>query len=328
MSFVSSLSRFLFQDTQVYFYFGLKIRRWIHLNDFLALLRQMRRGTNGEPSKCIKPNYLLIVAIHFNSEKSNKFKKFDYESDDDDDLDLEDFFSEFHGNSFNFHGYPPGILKQFREVIEAMTQLEEEPNNQRQTFFENKYKDFRLKTDQDLDGQIYAEQLDTLLKRISPELAAKDSTQYINGNQQIKVKQSDEDKILDIIHGTFKEVVVPVKPRRRPNVQKVPATPHHFGGLPPFDGLNPSSGRGTTWGKTVISIRKGDGTFEKREMERTADGQTKTTITKTGSDGTKSTQTFTGDGQTMVAKPAPPAIESRADRNLVMFNGYSIPCLW
>lgn len=204
-----------------------------------------------------------------------------------------------------------------------MQEFDEDPkNSQRQRFFENKYNEFRQKTDQDLDGQLYADQLDTLLKRISPDLIPKDSNAKVPLK---KVKPVDEDKILDIIHGTFKEEVVPVKPRKR-QVQKIPASPHHFGGLPPFD-LPPSSGR-QTWGQTVMTIRKQDGSFETRKMERTSDGQTKTTITKTDPDGSSSTQTFTGEGQKMIQTKPTPASGNHAERNLTMFDGYKIPCLW
>lgn len=206
--------------------------------------------------------------------------------------------------------------------MEAMQEFEEEPqNSQRQRSFENKYNEFRQKTDQDLDGQLYADQLDTLLKRISPDLIPKDSTKTLPK----KIKVLDEDKILDIIHGTFKEETVPSKPRKR-LVQKIPASPHHFGGLPPFD-LPPNSGQ-TTWGRTVMTIRKQDGSFETRKTERTANGQTKTTITKGDADGTSSTQTFTGDGQKMIEAKSAPTSGNYAERNLTTFDGYKIPCLW
>lgn len=238
--------------------------------------------------------------------------------DDDEFFDLDDLFSEFHGNKFNFQGFPPSILKQFQEIFEAMKEFEDDPeNHQRQKSFEKKYNEFRQKSDEDLDGKIYADQLDTLLKRISPQLAP-------NPKQQVtvakKFKQPDEQKIMDMIHGTYREEIVPVKPRKR-QVQKVPVSSHHFGGLPPFD-LPPSSGR--SWGKTVISIRKSDGTYETRKMERTPDGQTRTTITKTDSDGSSSTQTFSGNAKKEIAQPTN---QNYDERNFVNHDGYVIP-LW
>jgi hypothetical protein len=202
-----------------------------------------------------------------------------------------------------------------------MQEFDDDPeNSSSKRSFENKYNEFRQKTDHDLDGKLYADQLDTLLKRISPDHAPQ--TPQLQLSTTKKFKQPDEEKIMDKIHGTFREEVVPVKPRKR-QVQKVPASPHHFGGLPPFDHLPPSSSR--TWGKTVISIRKSDGTYETRKMERTADGHTKTTITKTDSDGKSSTQTFTGD---MKKEEAQPAIKNYDERNFVKLEGYTIPCFW
>lgn len=258
------------------------------------------------------------------SEKGNNFKKFEYSDDDDEIFDLDDLFSEFHGNTFDFGVFPPGILKQFQDVLRAMQDFDEQPDNgQKQKLFENKYNEFRQKTDKDLDGQLYAEQLDTLLKRISPNLMPKTVA------PPQKKKLLDEEKIMDIIHGTYREEVVPVKPRKR-QVQKVPASaaPHHFGGLPPFD-FPSSSPAGRTWAKTVVSIRKADGSSETRKMERAADGQTTTTITKTNADGISSTSVITGDEKKnpAISTHVPPS-GNHEERNLTMFDGYKIPCLW
>lgn len=269
---------------------------------------------------------LKFIKVCVNSsEKSNSFRKFDQADDEDDDFfDLDDFFSEFHGNKFNFQGFPPSILRQLQEILEAMQEFDNDPeNSQRRGSFEKKYNDFRQKTDQDLDGQLYADQLDTLLKRISPEYAPNEPARTLKN--QKKFKQPDEEKIMDIIHGTFREEIVPVKPRKR-QVQKVPASPHHFGGLPPFD-LPPSSSRNHSWGKTVISIRKQDGTYETRKMERSSDGQTKTTITKTNPDGSSSTQTFSGEShKPMIAQPTNSNYDERNMRKSE--DGYIVPCLW
>lgn len=298
--------------------------KWkIPLKSSSAVEIQMEKTRNGKISCGDVARFTQgFLSFSYFSEKEpttessqNYFKKFDA-PDDEDDFDLEDLFSEFHGNSFNFHGFPPVIMKQFQEVLEAMQESNDEPENSQCKFnFESKYNDFRQKTDRDLDDKQYAEQLDLLLTRISPNLAPK--------TEQKKVKLSDQDKILDIIHGTYEEIV-PVKPRQKRNMQKVPS-PHHFGGIPPFN-LQTS---GQTWGKTVISIRKQDGSYETRKLERTPDGQTKTTITKTGTDGTSSTQSFTGEGlaQPILKKLLPPS-GKHSERNLVLFDGYKIPCLW
>lgn len=279
----------------------------------------------------------IKFSISDNANKSSNFRKFDYD-DDDDSFDLDDFFSEFHGNSFNFQGFPPGIMRQFQEIFEAMKDLEVDPENyEQQKSLENKYNEFRQKTDHDLDGKIYADQLDTLLKRISPEHAPKSELKVIAPVK--KVKQPDEDKIMDKIHGTFREEVIPPRPTRRAKVQKLPVHPHHFGGIPPYDFPPAQSAPNThaasrSWGKTVISIRNADGTYETRKVERSPDGQTKTTITKKNQDGTSSTQTIRGDGSgsgnVNTQKTSLPDLSSDeyAERNLVTKNGYKIPCLF
>lgn len=218
-------------------------------------------------------------------------------------------------------------MKQFQEILEAMQDVEDDPDSaQRQKSFESKYNEFRQKTDRDLDDQKYADQLDSLLQRISPNVAPKSLIPAVA--QQKKVKLTDEEKIMDVIHGTFREEVVPVKPRRQQQ-QKAhkmpPVSPHHFGGLPPFD-LPTTSG--TTWGRTVISIRKHDGSYETRKTERMPDGQTKTTITKTDPNGASSTKILGADGQEAIAaKPAPAGVHE--ERNLIVTtDGYKIPCLW
>lgn len=270
---------------------------------------------------CLSFTWLPLKPSFSEKSSRNDFRKFDQPDDDEEFFDLEDFFSEFHGNKFNFQGFPPNILKQFQEIFEAMQEFDDDPENgQRKRSFENKYNEFRQKTDTDLDGHLYSDQLDTLLKRISPEHAPH-SPQPLPATGK-KFKQPDEEKIMDMIHGTYREEIVPVKPRKR-QIQKIPASPHHFGGLPPFDHLPPSSGR--TWGKTVISIRKSDGTYETRKMERTPDGQTKTTITKTDPDGKSLTQTFTGDAKREIG---PATNKNYAERNFTKLDGYTIPSLW
>lgn len=282
--------------------------------------------------------HLISLLCSDSANKSNNFRKFDYE-DDDDSFDLDDFFSEFHGNSFNFQGFPPGIMRQFQEIFEAMKDLDVDPeNDEQQKFFADKYNEFRQRTDQDLDGKIYADQLDTLLKRISPEHALKNETKQpiMSGFKPTKkFRQPDEDKIMDKIHGTFREEVIPPRPRRS-KVQKLPVHPHHFGGIPPYDfppaQSSPSHHAASrSWGKTVISIRNADGTYETRKVERAPDGQTKTTITRKNTDGTSSTETFRGDGASLSsAKTLLPdlASDEYAERNLVTKNGYKIPCLF
>lgn len=227
-------------------------------------------------------------------------------------------------------------MRQFQEIFEAMKDLDVDPeNDEQQKSFENKYNEFRQKTDQDLDGKIYADQLDTLLKRISPDNAAMKEQKTIALSKK-KFKQPDEEIIMDKIHGTFREEVIPPRPARRSKIQKLPVHPHHFGGIPPFDfppAQSPNSHAASrSWGKTVISIRNADGTYETRKVERSSDGQTKTTITRKKADGTSSTETYRGDvnanlNQKSLALPNLMSDEY-AERNLVLKNGYKVPCLF
>lgn len=230
-------------------------------------------------------------------------------------------------------------MRQFQDILEAMKEFDVDPENyENQKTLESKYNEFRQKTDQDLDGKLYADQLDTLLKRISPEHAGKNDHKIKPPVQLKKFKQPDEEMIMDKIHGTFKEEVVPVKPKRS-KVQKIPVHPHHFGGLPPYDfpaQQNPNSSTSRGWSKSVISIRNADGSQETRKVERSSDGQTKTTITRRDADGTSSTESFTGNGtrlgiggdQKVSEKFTDLASDEYTERNLVMKNGYKIPCLF
>ena len=91
-------------------------------------------------------------------------------------------------------------------------------------------------------------------------------------NVQITRKLTDEEKIMDIIHGTYKEQVIPVKPRKS-YINKTPLSPHNFSALPPFHEFLPPSnnnnqhqGHSRSWGKTVISIRNLVGLSEARKV--------------------------------------------------------------
>ncbi|KAG5676249.1 hypothetical protein PVAND_006098 [Polypedilum vanderplanki] len=270
------------------------------------------------------------------NEKFN-FKKFDDE-DEDDWFDLDTFFNEFEDS--RFHAFPKSMLKQFKEVIEAMKEIEEnqDPSTKErrlQKFYDN-YSDFKQKSDQDLDGKIYANQLDAILKKINPEVMLKDNRDDVKiKKQQPMRKLTDEEKIMDIIHGTYKEEIVPVKPRTKRHVHKAPFSPHHFNAMPPFHEFPPPPSNATkSWGRTIISIRNPDGSYETRKIEKTPDGNTKTTIMKKDAEGHSSTQSFIGDeskaanqmivDQTKVSQNS----TDHYERNLINYDGYKIPCLW
>lgn len=284
---------------------------------------------------------LLILYCSFTCYTRDKFnfKKFDDQDEDDEWFDLDTFFNEFHDNKFRFDGFPNSVLKQFKTIMDAMEETEVDDQHIReknlQKFFDN-YSQFKQKTDRDLDGKIYVDQLDTLLKRINPNLMLKDEKkEATNENVQVIRKLTDEEKIMDIIHGTYKEPVIPPKPRKR-HIHKAPISPHHFSALPPFHEFPPPSSSTAqnhprAWGRTVISIRNADGSSETRKVERTPDGNTRTTITKMDADGNSSTKSFVGDEKTSrFNQQSLHAVTSsnHDERNLVSFNGYKIPCLW
>jgi len=219
------------------------------------------------------------------------------------------------------------------------TQVDDKNAKERnmQKFYDN-YSQFKKKTDQDIDGKIYADQLDNILKMINPEIILKDEKKSLNQQNQAQVmrKLTDDEKIMDIIHGTYKEPIFLPKPRKR-HIHKAPISPHHFSALPPFHEFPPPSSahpnHSRTWGKTVISIRNADGSSETRKVEKTPDGNTRTTITKMDSDGNSSTKSFIGDEKSNSFSQSSTSqmittSSNHDERNLVNHNGYKIPCLW
>lgn len=144
------------------------------------------------------------------------------------------------------------------------------------------------KPDSDLDGEIYADQLHSLLQRISPELEVlmPSSSQpalhsSLPGSRKTSlpaVSRTDEQVIWDRIHGTAdpepnREVVA--RPR------KATIAPHSgvFEGA--FQG--PKVFRQSVMTQTV---RRPDGTSETRRVVKDADGSVNTTVTQTKKDGT------------------------------------------
>lgn len=223
-----------------------------------------------------------------------------------------------------------------KEIDDETDQISKDKSVQK--FYDN-YSDFKQKSDKDLDGKIYAEQLDSLLKRINPELMLKNSNDENSQSQQNVVRKlTDEEKIMDIIHGTYKAPIIVYKPRKQ-NVHKAPLSPHHFSALPPFHefpappSTQQSSASSRSWGKTVISIRNADGSYETRTTTKTPDGNSRTTITKKDPEGNASTQSFTGDEpqkntSDQSSSKAGNALTNHEERNLISYNGYKIPCLW
>lgn len=184
--------------------------------------------------------------------------------------------------------------------------------------------------DTDLDDEIYADQLHSLLQRISPELEKTSlpfstTKTYVEGNKN--TKKTDEETIWDRIHGTFVEETKPNPPKR--NQQLLKKLPHPRGGV--FEGAFQGP---KVFRQSVMTqvIRKPDGSSETRRTVRDADGNENTTITKRANDGKVETFTYPGNGP-MVQKPL---IEENSlssllpcDRNVfVTKEGYAIPKLW
>jgi hypothetical protein len=185
-----------------------------------------------------------------------------------------------------------------------------------------------MKRDEDLDGKNYGEKFNSILQKLAPNE---------NKNNEVILparKLTDEEKIMDKIHGTFKEEVRKVPPRskdhRKGQVQKAPFTPHHHFG----HHFEPPSQNRMSFGKTVITVRNSDGSSETRKIERLADGSVKTTITKSDADGNKSKEIFSGDqaisdGGPKTEPTARNPQKPHEERNLIVTSdGYKIPCLF
>lgn len=184
--------------------------------------------------------------------------------------------------------------------------------------------------DTDLDGEIYPEQLHTLLQRISPdlkELLPKKKQQLGQpGGQSTaqtpKLKLTDEQKFMDWIHG-FKEQnggssSSSMSATRPPSSRRMPPQRYH-------DGIFEGTFQGPRmFGQSIISqtIRKPDGTYETRKTVRDSEGHTQTTITRSTAEGRKETITTYGDdggpkpffGQG--PPPSPPPASASSDSSL------------
>lgn len=224
-----------------------------------------------------------------------------------------------------------GLLKKIDSFWNIGKMLVDE--NVRENFlkpgFEDLRKDFPEPTkaiDTDLDDEIYADQLHSLLQRISPELEKSSNMKtFVDGTK--KTKKTDEETIWDRIHGTFVEDSKP-SPQRR-NQQLLKKLPHPRGGV--FEGAfqGPKVFRQSVMTQVV---RKPDGSTETCRTVRDAEGNENTTVTKRTSDGKVETFSYPGNGK-MVQKPLiePGRIPSlfSCDRNVfVTKDGYAIPKLW
>lgn len=197
--------------------------------------------------------------------------------------------------------------------------------------FEDPRKDLLEKSkaiDTDLDDEIYADQLHSLLQRISPELEKSSNMKtYVEGNKS--VKKTDEETIWDRIHGTFVDNAKPNPPRRNQLMKKLP---HSRGGV--FEGAFQGP---KVFRQSVVTqvVRRPDGSTETRRTVRDAEGNENTTVIKRTNDGEVETFSYPGNG-TVVQKPMverdnipSTLLVCNGDRNVfVTKDGYAIPKLW
>ncbi|XP_020715989.1 uncharacterized protein LOC101451218 isoform X2 [Ceratitis capitata] len=189
--------------------------------------------------------------------------------------------------------------RQMQQILEAVSEFEEGDvkidKDLKEDFlkpgFENIdiLKEFEKKKgeimDTDLDGEIYADQLHSLMQRLSPNeelpnILPRNDNKAIRNPIRNK-KLSDEDKILGKIHGTLEsEDAIPKQPRvprSRPDMM-TPMTPMIPRGPTPFGG---GVFEGTYQGPKMFSqsimsktIRKPDGSYETTKITKDSQGNT------------------------------------------------------
>lgn len=184
----------------------------------------------------------------------------------------------------------------------------------------------RPSLDVDLDGEIYADQLHTLLQRTSPELS-----KTIKSFEEKKpfaidapYKLTDEEKVWNGIHGNAGEDAPAAKPSDR---YKPPLQIPHRGGV--FEGAfqGPKFFRQSIM---IRTIRKPDGTYEIRRTVTGNDGIAKTTVTN--SNGHTETIVHDNGMKKQLDEGAKPAADDNMKsildmgRNLyVSKDGYALP---
>lgn len=163
--------------------------------------------------------------------------------------------------------------------------------------------------DVDLDGEIYADQLHSLLQRISPDLENMRARASTPKAPEPKRKLTDEEKVMDMIHCIDEEEKsIAVQPFKKPEIGNKPPNVRipHYGGA--FEGVvgGPKTYRQTF---SYQMVRKPDGTYQtstvvdpsgntKTVIKRTIDGETKT---QTLINGVDVDETNAGTGAGMAA---------------------------
>ncbi|XP_041776612.1 uncharacterized protein LOC121596067 [Anopheles merus] len=158
--------------------------------------------------------------------------------------------------------------------------------------------------DTDLDGEIYADQLHSLLQRITPDMKELMLKKRMERNETVgassaaaRRKPTDDEKVMDLIHGITEQ-------RNHPTggtVSKPAMKSRNHGGLGqrfPEGGLFEGAFQGPRmFGQSIISqtIRRPDGSYETRRTVRDSEGNTQTTVTLSTKDGRKETVTTYDD---------------------------------
>ncbi|XP_055918010.1 uncharacterized protein LOC129950187 [Eupeodes corollae] len=277
-------------------------------------------------------------------EEKDEFRKpswFD-ESDTDDELfgDNRKFIFEVFTNPIEMQKH---FEQQMQQIMEAVSQYEENPPKfdkdlkeeyLKPGFEGNFIKEFEKQKnmfDTDLDGEIYPNQLHSLLQRVAPEMG---NILPRNDNRtkmiQPKKKLTDEETILGRIHGTLLDDESRPPAKRGPDMIAPPIkTP--FGGV--FEGVyqGPKMFRQSVMTQT---IRKPDGSYETTKVTQDSEGNTTTTTTRTINGKSETVTSFNTKNKknneiVSAHKPIGNA-SSYSDRNIyVSKQGYALPMnLW
>lgn len=212
-------------------------------------------------------------------------------------------------------------------------------------------KDFSLDTD--LDGEIYADQLHSLIQRLNPGENVESGDQVIGNilpsNQHgyrkgvQRAKLTDEEIIMGRIHGTISadgESQSYARPPRPPRNNKpdimTPMTPMlPRSGMSPFGGVFDGNYQGPKlFSQSVMTktVRKPDGSYETTKVTQDSSGHKTTTVTRM-KDGRKETIVTHDDGAPAVGmggkqlqqKEEDVAV-ARGERNIfVTKEGYAMP---
>lgn len=188
----------------------------------------------------------FLRKFHVFSAPKDEFRKPSWIDVSDTDDELFDGKSKF---LFQIFTNPIELQKHFdnqmQQVLKSMKELEntedvfEPPTKDdylKPGFDEHFMEQFRKSSisDTDLDGEIYADQLHSLLQRIQPDVKEKinkKDQKLVGFSSFVKPKMTDEQKIFGRIHGSIVDEENN-KPIRRKDV--APRMPPHFGGV--FEG--------------------------------------------------------------------------------------------